>query len=381
MEAPPIGASAIFAVRERKEFMRKLCGLIFGVVMLLGAAAEVSLAQFKNGSQATELNLPRLSQRAEVVQRIGLTDIRIIYHRPLEGTRELFGKTVPYGQVWRAGANENTTISFTDDVSVEGHPLPAGTYGLHTIPNAEQWTIIFSKNSTSWGSFSYDEKEDALRVNVKPGMGENHEALEYTFDNMKPDATDVTLRWGKMAVPFHVSVDVNTITERSIRNQLRNTGGFTWAGFDEAGNWNLDNNYQLEQGLKWEDTSIQNEERFDNLETKSRILDALGKKPEAAAALSQALEKANAVQLYVYARGLQRQKQQDKAFELYRKDAKQYPNHWITHVGMARIYSASGNFDDAAKEMKVAVDGTEPPQKTFLEAMLKRLQAKDDINK
>jgi hypothetical protein len=361
--------------------MRKLCGLIFGLVMLLGAAAEVSFAQFKNGSQATELNLPRLSQRATVVQRIGLTDISIIYHRPLAGTRELFGKTVPYGQVWRAGANENTTISFTDDVSVEGHPLPAGAYGLHTIPNAEQWTIIFSKNSTSWGSFSYDEKEDALRVNVKPGLGENHEALEYTFDDMKPDATAVTLRWGKMAVPFHVSVDLNTITERSIRNQLRNTGGFTWAGFDEAGNWSLDNNYKLEQGLKWEDTSIQNEERFDNLETKSRILDAMGKKQEAAAALSQALEKANAVQLYVYARGLQRQKQQDKAFELYRKDAKQYPNHWITHVGMARIYSASGNFDDAAKEMKVAVDGTELPQKTFLEALLKRLQAKDDINK
>jgi tetratricopeptide (TPR) repeat protein len=162
---------------------------------------------------------------------------------------------------------------------------------------------------------------------------------------------------------------------------LRNVAGFTWAGYDEAGNWSLDNNYKLEEGLKWEDTSIQNEERFDNLETKSRILDALGRKQEAAATLSQAMEKANAIQLYVYARGLQRQKQQDKAFELYRQDAKKYPNHWITHVGMARIDSASGKFDEAVKEMKLAVDGTQGAQKTFLQGLLKRLEAKDDINK
>src|SRR3982074_1387763 len=206
--------------------MRNPCGLIVAVSLSMVAGPQPARAQFKNGSQATELNVPRLSQRAQITQRVGLTDITIVYHAPLANGRELFGKTVPYGQVWRAGANENTTISFTDDVSVARHPLTAGTYGLHMIPNADQWTIIFSKNSTSWGSFSYDEKEDALRVNVKPGLGENHEALEYTFDDMKPDATAVTLRWGKMAVPFHVSVDLNTITERSIRNQLRNTGGF-----------------------------------------------------------------------------------------------------------------------------------------------------------
>src|SRR6195256_1580037 len=206
--------------------MKRLFISCAGLALALGGFAGNARAQFKNGGQAIELRLPTLSQRAIGTQRIGLTDITVNYCRPLVGGREIWGKAVPYGQVWRSGANENTTISFTDDVSVEGHPLAAGTYGLHMIPNADQWTIIFSKNSTSWGSFSYDEKEDALRVNVKPGLGENHEALEYTFDDMKPDATAVTLRWGKMAVPFHVSVDLNTITERSIRNQLRNTGGF-----------------------------------------------------------------------------------------------------------------------------------------------------------
>src|ERR1700682_5542724 len=361
--------------------MRNFCGLIVAVLLTMVAGAQPARAQFKNGSQATELNLPRISQRAQITQRVGLTDITIIYHAPLAGGRELFGKIVPYGKVWRSGANENTTISFTDDVSVEGHPLAAGTYGLHMIPSADKWTIIFSKNSTSWGSFSYDEKEDAVRVNVKPAAAENRDSLAYTFDDMKPDSTMVTMRWAKVAVPFHISVDTNAITDRSIANQLRNIGGFTWAGYDEAANWNLDNNYKLDEALKWEDTSIQNEERFENLETKSRILDAMGKKQEAAATLTQALDKANAIQLYVYARGLQRQKQQDKTFDIYRRDAKQFPDHWITHIGSARVASGSGNFDVAVKEMKLSIAAAPDQQRKFLQPMLKRLEAKEDINK
>jgi tetratricopeptide (TPR) repeat protein len=361
--------------------MRNFCGLIVAALLTLVAGAQPARAQFKNGSQATELNLPRLSQRAQITQRVGLTDITIVYHAPFAGGRELFGKTVPNGQVWRAGANENTTISFTDDVNVEGHILAAGTYGLHMIPNADQWTIIFSKNSTSWGSFSYDEKEDALRVNVKLAAAENRDSLAYSFDDMKVDSATVTMRWGKVAVPFHIKIDTNAIVERSIANQLRNTGGFTWAGYDEAAHWNLDNNYKLDEALKWEDTSIQNEERFENLETKSRLLDAMGKKQEAAATLSQALDKANAVQLYVYARGLQRQKQQDKAFELYRRDAKQFPDHWISHLGSARVASGSGNFDVAVKEMKLSIAAAPDQNKAFLQPMLKRLENKEDINK
>jgi tetratricopeptide (TPR) repeat protein len=117
------------------------------------------------------------------------------------------------------------------------------------------------------------------------------------------------------------------------------------------------------------------------LETKSRILDTTGKKQEAAATLSLALDKANAVQLYVYARGLQRQKQQDKAFELYRRDAKQFPDHWISHLGTARVASASGNFDVAVKEMKLSIGAAPDQNKTFLQPMLKRLENKEDINK
>jgi tetratricopeptide (TPR) repeat protein len=361
--------------------MRKTYGISLGILLGLSCLAGEANAQFKNGSQATELNLPTLSQRAVVTQRIGLTDITIVYHRPLANGRKIFGATVPYGQVWRAGANQNTTIQFSDEVSIEGHSLPAGTYGLHMFPTADQWTIAFSKNSTSWGSFSYDEKEDALRVTVKPQPAENEDALAYTFEDVKPESVTATLRWEKLAVPFKISVDVKGIVLRSIQNQLRSVGGFTWAGYDEAANWCVDNNYNLEEALKWEDTSIQNEDRFENYETKSRILDALGRKEEAAKALSTAFDKASAIQLYSYARGLQRQGNAKRAFELFPLVPKKDPNHWISHLALARIASNSSDFAAAAKEMKLSIDSAPAQNKRFLEPLLTKLEAKIDINK
>jgi len=358
------------------KFLGPCIGLA-GLSLFVGGAQ----AQFKNGSQPTELNIPRTSQHASVTQRIGLTDITISYHRPAVGSREIWDKTVPYGKVWRAGANENTTITFTDDVTVEGKPLPAGTYGLHTIPDKEQWTIIFSKNSTSWGSFSYDQKEDALRVSVKPHAAEAFEQLTYTFENVKADSAAATLRWEKLAVPFQIGVDVKGVVLRSIKNELRNVGGFTWAGYDEAAQWCLDNNYNLEEALKWEQTSIDNEPRFENWETKSRILNAMGKKEEADKALATALEKASAIQLYSYARGLQRQGNAQRAFELYPQVSGKDPKHWISHLALARIDSNKGDFSAAAKEMTQAISGAPEANKPFLEPLLKRLEAKDDINK
>ncbi len=217
--------------------------------------------------------------------------------------------------------------------------------------------IIFSKNSTSWGSFSYDEKEDALRVSVKPHVAEAFEVLTYVFDDVKPDSAEATLRWEKLAVPFRISVDVKAVVLKSIKNELRSVGGFTWGGYDEAAQWCLDNNYELEQALKWGDTSIQNEERFENLETKSRILDTLGRKEESAKVLSKAFDKATAIQLYSYARGLQRSGNAKRAFELYPQVPKKDANHWISHLALARISSNTGDFPTAAKEMTQAISG------------------------
>jgi hypothetical protein len=359
----------------RKSFVC-LVGLTLGFAVLAGTAR----AQFKNGGQATELKLPTLSQRAIVTQRIGITDITINYCRPLVGGRKLWGAEVPYGRPWRAGANENTTIGFTDDVTVEGKPLAAGTYGLHLIPTAEQWTVIFSKNSTSWGSFSYDEKEDALRVTVKPREAEMQEALLFTFDNVKPDSTDATLRWAKLAVPVHIAVDVNPIVYRSIQNQLRNTAGFSWAGYDEAANYLLDNNYKLDEALKLEDTSIQNEERFDNLLTKSQILAAMGKKQEADALQAKAYSVASGVQLHIYGRGLQFQKKQDEAFAIFKMNAQKHPNEWYVHGELARMASAHGDFDTAVKEMNLALTAAPDQAKNQIKGLIARLEKKEDIN-
>ncbi len=361
--------------------MRNMWKCALGLLVGLGVLAGNAGAQFKNGSQATELNIPRVSQRGTVSQRIGLTDVTITYHRPAVGGREIWGKTVPYGKVWRAGANENTTITFSDDVSVEGKSLAAGTYGLHAIPDKDQWTIIFSKNSTSWGSFSYDEKEDALRVNVKPHAAEPSEVLTYAFEEIKPDSAAATLRWEKLAVPFHVSVDVKAVVLRSVKNELRSAGGFTWIGYDEAAQWCLDNNYNLEEALKWEETSIQNEDRFENWETKSRILEAMGRKEESAKVLSAAFGKANAIQLYTYARGLQRSGNAKRAFELYPQVPKKDANHWTSHLALARLSSNTGDFTTATKEMTMAISGAPDTTKPFLQPLLKRLEAKDDINK
>src|SRR5581483_2947773 len=154
---------------ERIHFTRRTeMRTMMRAVLVMVLATLPAAAQFQNGGQSIHLVLPLQSQRAVVTQRVGITDITITYHRPLAKGRQIFGTVVPYGKVWRAGANENTTIEFTDPVSIEGKPLAAGTYGLHMIPGEDHWTVIFSKVSTAWGSFTYDEKEDALRVDVKP---------------------------------------------------------------------------------------------------------------------------------------------------------------------------------------------------------------------
>lgn len=333
-------------------------------------------------AQTIMLNLPRQSQHAVVTQRIGITDITVNYHRPLVNGRQIWGKVVPYGEVWRAGANENTTLTFTDPVTIEGQALDKGTYGLHMIPGGNQWTVIFSKISTAWGSFSYKQDEDALRITVKPEAAEFHEALTYDFDDVKADSAVITLRWEKVAVPFKVGVNVNDIVEASIHRQIRGLNQYYWEGWDDAAGYFLANKTNLEEALKDEDQSIKVEERFDNLLNKSRILEAMGRKDDATAARNQALEKASAQQLYFYGRQLQGEKKQEEAFALYRSNSKKYPDYWTSHVGMARVYSGEGDFDKAVKEMQAALTGVpDDANRSNLENYVKRLQSKDDINR
>lgn len=352
---------------------RSLC-VVFAVAM-------TALAVNAAFAQSALLNLPRPSQHAVVTQRVGITDITINYHRPLVNKREIWGKVVPYDQVWRAGANENTTIKFSDDVTIEGKPLAKGTYGLHMLPGQNEWTVIFNKTSTAWGSFTYKQDNDALRVTVKPHPAEFHEALTYDFDDVKADSTVVALSWEKLAVPFTVGVDVHEIVKASLFNQLQGLAQYTWEGWDDAANYLLAEKYDLEDALKYENTSIGTEERYDNLMTKFQILNAMGHKDEATVAKNRALELASPAQLYTYGRQMQREGKQQEAFDIYRKAAKKDPNDWLAKLGSVRIYSAQGDFDNALKEAKLAQAGAPDNQKVFLDPVIKKLEAKQDINK
>jgi len=159
------------------------------------------------------------SLKAAVMQRLGAdTDVTIVYSRPGVKGRQIWGALVPYGMApgnqysknqpfpWRAGANENTTIELSKDVLIEGKPLAAGKDGLHLVPGEKEWTIIFSKNNSAWGSFSYNPQEDALRVTVKPVAAPSQEWLTFGFDDLAGKSAMAFLYWEKVKVPFKISL-------------------------------------------------------------------------------------------------------------------------------------------------------------------------------
>jgi len=351
-------------------------------MFLLAGVSALILFPTTGVRSQTALDLPLASQAAQVKQRVGVTDITITYHRPVVNGRKIWGGVVPTGEVWRAGANENTTIEFSTPVSVEGKPLPAGTYGLHMIPNADSWTIIFSKMAVAWGSYTYSQSEDALRVEVKPRANEMKEALEYEFEDLKPDSVTVTMKWEKVAVPFRVSVNLNDTVISSVRNQLRGRAQYSWEPLNEAANFCLTHKTNLEDGLKWADLSIQNEERFENLSTKADLLQALNRADEANKVRDHAMSLASPLQLYGYARSLQAQKRSDEAMTIFKTLVGKAPQTVYGHLASARLKSASGDFDGALIEAKAAeaaatIDG----QKQNIKTLIARLEAKEDINK
>ena len=266
--------------------MRKI-SLIFIFILSFGICAFA------------QLTLPRESQRQEIAQTIGDTKISIVYHRPNVKARQVWGCQttdvvpkggvtypclVPYGQVWRTGANENTTFEVSRDVTVEGQPLPAGKYGLHTIPNRDEWIVIFSKDNDDWGSYTYDEKKDALRVRVKPQTGDFQETMSLDFANATANTTKVVVRWEKLSVPFTVNVgDVSGRTLSMIREAITNRKPNDFRPLNQGASYVLNSklNSNYEEAVGWLDVSIKAGETFGNLSTKARILAEMGKIKEA----------------------------------------------------------------------------------------------------
>ena len=352
-------------------------------IRLILFTSAATLACVFSALAQSDLNLPEASQLAVVKQRIGVTDITITYHRPLVKGRKIWGGLVPMDKVWRAGANENTTFEVSDPISVEGKPLPKGTYGLHMIPGANMWTVIFSKMAVAWGSYSYDKAEDALRVEVKPEpLPQTEEALEYEFEDPTANSVTVTMKWEKLGVPIHVTVNDADSVFPGIRNQLRGRAQYTWEAPNEAANFALEKKTNLEEGLKWADLSIQNEERFENLSTKADLLKAMNKPDEAKKVWDHAVELATPAQMYAHARQLQSQQRDAEAMEIFKSVAAKAPDNVFGHLAQARLKSAAGDFDGATKEVKAAISvSPSEQQKSALKQLLDRLAAKQDINK
>jgi tetratricopeptide (TPR) repeat protein len=248
------------------------------------------------------------------------------------------------------------------------------------IPTADAWTIIFSKNSTSWGSFTYHESEDALRISVKPVAVPMHNALTYEFDQLQPGSAVIQMAWDKVAVPFTVTVDVHAVVLESFQKQLRSLARLTWMSWDDAANYLVDERLALDTALAYTSKSIDLEDRYDNEMTRSKVLAALNRPGEATVAQRRALDLGTPLQVDGFARQLLAIKRRDEAFAIFRENAKRHPDQWITHEGLARLYSAEGDFADAQKEMKVAVASAPAAQQADLDTLIKRLSAKQDIN-
>jgi hypothetical protein len=238
---------------------------------------------------AQQLDLPRSSPNASVSQTVGVTEITIKYSRPGVKERQVWGKLVPYGEVWRTGANENTTIKFSTPVRIDGHELPAGTYGLQTIPTAGDWTVIFSKDANEWGAFSYKQADDALRIQAKPRPAEFRERMAFDFDDVTDTAAKVVIHWEKLAVPFTVEVDTPNLVAAKAKEAVR------WQTPYQAASYCIQNNTCLDDASRWLDASIALQENFANLRAKAMLL-AKRNDPGAATYAQRALAAAKTAQ-------------------------------------------------------------------------------------
>jgi tetratricopeptide (TPR) repeat protein len=340
------------------------------------------------------------NKKAMVGERIGITDVTINYDRPAVKGREgkIWGDLVHKGFAnlgfgtskaapWRAGANENTTIEFSTPVSIEGQTLPAGKYGFFIAYDPTEPTIIFSKNNSSWGSFFYDPKEDALRVKVKPlPLDKSVEWLTFSFTDETDTGATIALSWEKLKIPFKVETDYNNLQLESFRRELRSEKSFNpgWQSFNQAAQFCLQNNINLEEGLKWADEALSStfigDKNFVTLSTKAGFLQKLNREAEAAALMKEALPLGTVNQLHAYARQLLQQKKTREAFEVFKLNFDKNPNNFTTQVGMARGYSALGDYKKALGFAQKALPNADNLNKPNLERMIKKLEEGKDIN-
>src|SRR5258707_481191 len=286
----------------------------------------ICLGLLVNAVAWSQMTLPPSgnNQKSEATQYMGLVKVTIVYSSPDVAGREIWGKVVPYGLTnlnfsksteqnpspWRAGAKENTTITFSHDVIVEGKALKAGTYGLHMIPGETDWTIIFSNSSGAWGSFAYTPEEDALRVNVKSAACEANEFLTYDFTDRLQNSATARLKWEKLSVPFKISVpNGDELYFKKLKEEFTGSKGFAWQNAVTAANFCATKKANLEEALGWLNSFLnppRSVKYFPLYNSKGNVLTAMGKTSEADALMKEAinLPDATAGQIAGYGRAL-----------------------------------------------------------------------------
>ncbi|MCY7353401.1 MAG: DUF2911 domain-containing protein [Cytophagaceae bacterium] len=339
------------------------------------------------------------NKRASISERIGLTEITITYDRPALKGRDgkIWGQLVHFGLAdlgfgtskaapWRAGANENTVFSTSTAVKIEGKTLLAGKYGLFMAVYADSVAVIFSKNSTSWGSYFYDAKEDALRVSVKPLKDQPLvERLKYEFEGQTDNSATVALSWERRKIPFRVEADVHNLVLASFRNELRNDKGFGWQAWNQAAQYALQNNVNLDEGLKWAENAVSmpffGTKNFTTLSTKAGLLSKLNRQAEADAAMKEALPFGTMQELHAFGRSLLAQKKGPEALDVFKLNAQKNPNQFTTNMGLTRGYSAIGDFKNALKFAKAAQpQAPDKINRDNLDRLIAQLGEGKDIN-
>lgn len=344
-----------------------------------------------------QIKTPATSQKATVSQTVGISDIIITYSRPSVRGRKIWGTPLAhYGfqnlgfgtstaAPWRAGADENTVITLTHDATVEGKAIKAGTYGLHVaLAEDNTATIIFSNNATSWGSYFYDEKEDALRVKVTTTQIAHTELLTYQFTTVDATSATVALQWEKKAIPFKVEFDVTSIVMDDISHKLRDQTGFNRQAWENAAQYAFGAG-DMEKALEWVNNAQTgwgfSQKTFANAQLKSAILNQMGKSNEAIAEMESVLDKATVLEMHQYGRQLIAAKNIEKAESVFKGNAKKNNNAWPTQYGLGRLYSAKGDYKTAIKYLEKALkNAPNAGSKANVQANIDKLKKGEDIN-
>ncbi len=368
-------------------------------------AAFSLLLPFAAGAQTLTTPKGGGNQHGSTSMSIGLVTVTIDYNSPdvtspqgQSRRGQIWGQLVPYGMPnlgfgtcqecpWRAGANENTTFSVTHDVQIEGKSLPAGTYGLHMIPGETDWTIIFSKNSTSWGSFFYDPANDALRVTVKPQEAEFTEWLTYEFTDRDPDHATVELKWEDLSIPFNINVpNINDLFLAQMKEDLKSSPGFVNQNWATAANFAVQNGYK-DEALLWADTAVNDQffglVTFPNLMALSQAQALNDQHDEAKKTAQQALEHPTTTpgQIHGYGRQLIGQGKGEEALAAYKISQKRFGEQWPVNVSMMRGYSAVGNYKEALKYARKAHEqAPDQGNKDNLANLIEKLEKSEGVN-